>query len=168
VKKTPGFNLGIISSWNINKNIHLRFVPSLCFQERIFTYNYIDKGELETKISRLESTTLDFPLMLKLRTNRINNFAAYFLTGAQYSLDLASQAKIKNDINDPIMIVKQHDFSYQFGGGFDFFMEYFKLGLELKLSSGFRNLHIQDDTFFTKPITDIRSKVWWFSVTFEG
>jgi len=168
VQKQPGFNLGIISSWNINQNIHFRFVPSLSFQERVFSYSYKDKGELETKASRLESTTLDFPLMLKLRTKRINNFAAYFLTGIQYSLDLATQSKTAIDMNDPIMKMKQHDFAYQFGGGFDFFMEYFKLGLELKLSNGLRDVNIYDNTFFTSPITSLKTKVWWFSVTFEG
>jgi len=168
IQKQPGFNLGIISSWNINQVIHIRFVPSLSFQERIFTYNYKLKGELKTRTSRLESTTLDFPIMLKLRTKRINNFAAYFLTGLQYSLDLASQSKTAINVNDPIMKMKQHDFAYQFGGGFDFFMEYFKLGLELKVSNGLRNVNIPDGTFFNAPLTDLRTKVWWFSVTFEG
>lgn len=168
IQKQPGFNLGIISSWNINQNIHFRFVPSLSFQERVFSYSYKDKGELETRVSRLESTTLDFPIMLKLRTKRINNFAAYFLTGVQYSLDLASQSKTAIDLNDPIMKMKQHDFAYQFGGGFDFFMEYFKLGLELKLSNGLRDVNIYDNTFFTSPLTSLKTKVWWFSITFEG
>ncbi len=152
VTKQPGFNLGIVSSWNINQIVHFRFIPSLSFQERVFTYHYQDKGELSVMESRLESTTLDFPLMLKLRTKRINNFAAYFLTGAQYSLDLATQSKIAVDVNNPIMKMKQHDFAYQFGGGFDFFMEYFKLGLELKLSNGFRNVNVSDNTFFNGPI----------------
>jgi hypothetical protein len=168
ISKRPGFNLGIISSLNINQNIHFRFVPSISFQERVFTYNYLEKGEVETRVSRLESTTLDFPLMLKLRTKRINNFAAYFLTGAQYSLDLASQSKTAINENDPIMKMQQHDFSYQFGGGFDFFMEYFKLGLELKISNGLKDVNIYDNTFFTSPITSLKTKVWWFSITFEG
>jgi len=106
--------------------------------------------------------------MLKLRTKRINNWAAYFLTGMQYSLDLASQHKTAIDLNNPIAKMKQHDFSYQFGGGFDFFQEYFKLGLELKISNGIRDVNIHDNTFYTKPLTYLNTKVWWFSITFEG
>jgi hypothetical protein len=177
IKKQPGFNLGIVSSWDISPMIHLRFIPSLSFQERIFTYTYknpeyyIDTEKNDkylSRESRLESTTLDFPIMLKLRSKRVGNFAGYFLTGLQYSLDLATQAKVKIDIYDPIMKMKQHDFAYQFGGGFDFFMEYFKLGLELKISNGLRDVNIHDGSFFNNPITDLRTKVWWFSITFEG
>jgi translation initiation factor IF-3 len=29
VNRQPGFNLGIVSSWNINENIHVRFIPSM-------------------------------------------------------------------------------------------------------------------------------------------
>jgi len=168
VNSQPGFNLGIVSSWNINENIHVRFIPSLSFQEREFEYNYMLKGVVTKRVSRLESTTLDFPIILKLRTKRINNWAAFFLTGMQYSLDLASQSGTAIDLNNPISKMKQHDFSYQFGGGFDFFQEYFKLGLELKISNGIRDVNIRDNTFYTKPLTYLNSKVWWFSITFEG
>ncbi len=177
IQKRPGFNLGIVSSWDINPLIHIRFIPSLSFQERVFTYTYknpeyykdIENNDKYLKrVSRLGSTTLDFPIMLKLRTKRINNFAAYFLTGMQYSIDLATQAKVKPDLSDPIMKMKQHDYSYQFGGGFDFFLEYFKFAIELKISNGLRDVNIYDGTFFNSPITDLRTKVWWFSITFEG
>jgi hypothetical protein len=177
VKKQAGFNLGIVSSWDINPLIHLRFVPSLSFQERVFTYTYKNPDYYKdtennekyiNRVSRLGSTTLDFPLMLKLRTKRINNFAAYFLTGIQYSIDLATQAKVKPDLSDPIMKMKQYDYSYQFGGGFDFFLEYFKFAIELKVSNGLKDVNIYDGTFFNNPITDLRTRVWWFSITFEG
>ncbi|HIP37310.1 MAG TPA: PorT family protein [Crocinitomix sp.] len=177
IKRQPGFNLGIVSSWNINQVIHIRFIPSLSFQERLFTYSYKNPDyfkdiENEPRLlfreSRLESTTLDFPLMLKLKTKRIGNFAAYFLSGLQYSLDLATQSKVSPDLSNPIMKMKQHDYSYQFGGGFDFYMEYFKFAIEIKLSNGLRDVNVYDGTFFNGPITDLRTKVWWFSITFEG
>lgn len=168
IRKQPGFNLGIIGSWDIHEIFHIRFVPSLSFQERLFTYEYWDKGEMKSRENRLESTNLDFPLMLKLRSQRINNFAAYALGGFQYSLDLASQKDVDQSLGDPIVKIQQHDWSYQVGGGFDFWLPYFKFGIELKLSNGIKNLVIQDNTFFMDPIASLRSKVWWFSLTFEG
>lgn len=170
IKKQPGFNLGIISSWDIHETVHIRFVPSLSFQERLFTYQYYDKNMKQYSMleNRLESTYLDFPLMLKLRTKRINNFAAYALGGFQYSLDLASQKDVDQALGDPIVKIQQHDFSYQVGGGFDFWLPYFKFGLELKISNGIKNVTIQDNTFFMDPLSSLKSKVWWFSLTFEG
>jgi uncharacterized protein YebE (UPF0316 family) len=166
--KQPGFNLGIISSWNIHETVSLRFIPSLAFQERLFEYSYIKKGEQKIKSNRIESTTLDFPLMLKLRTKRLTNFAAYAIGGMQYSLDLATQKDVDQTLGDPIVKIKQHDFAYQVGGGFDFWMPYFKFAIELKISNGIKNVIIQDGTFFMDPLSSLKTKVWWFSITFEG
>jgi hypothetical protein len=168
IRKQPGFNLGIISSWDIHETVHIRFIPSLSFQERLFTYQYWEKGEVSTLENRLESTYLDFPLLLKLRTKRINNFAAFALGGMQYSLDLASQEDVDQSLGDPIVKIKKHDWAYQVGGGFDFWLPYFKLGLELKISNGLKNVSIQDNSFFMDPLASLKSKVWWFSITFEG
>ena len=168
IRKQPGFNLGIIASWNIHETFSMRFVPSLCFQERLFQYDYIKKGQIKTRENRLESTTLDFPILFKLRTKRLGNFAAYAITGFQYSLDLASQKDVDQSLGDPIVKIQQHDYAYQVGGGFDFWMPYFKFAIELKLSNGIKNVMIQDNTFFMDPLSSLKTKVWWFSITFEG
>lgn len=168
IKRQPGFNLGIVSSWDIHEVFHIRFVPSLSFQERLFQYSYYKKGTIKVRENRLESTNLDFPLLFKLRTKRIQNFAAYAITGLQYSLDLASQRDVDQSLAEPVVKIQKHDFAYQVGGGFDFWLPYFKFGIELKLSNGLRNVSIQDDSFYMKPLQSLKSKVWWFSLTFEG
>jgi len=168
VNRIPGFNLGIVSSWDIHETFHIRFIPYLSFQEREFQYQTLRNGLLITETDRLESTNLDFPLMLKLRTKRINNFAAYGLTGIQYSLDLASDIDVAVNAGDRIIKMQRHDFSTQFGGGFDFFMVYYKFAIEVKLSNGFKNLRIDDGSYFSSPLTSLKSKVWWFTITFEG
>ena len=168
VNKVPGFNFGIVSSWDISELFHLRFLPGLSFQEREFSYRVLLNNTLRTETTRLESTNLDFPVILKLRSKRINNFAAYGLAGAQYSLDLASQIGVKTAPGERIMKMQRHDFSAQFGGGFDFFMAYYKFAVEVKISNGFSDLLIQEDTFYTSPLNSLKSKVWWFTITFEG
>lgn len=169
IRKQPGFNLGIIGSWDIDETFHVRFIPSISFQERYFRYDYYnDKNEIRSRENRLESTYLDFPLLLKLRSKRLNNFAAYGIGGFQYSLDLASQEDVDQTLGEPIVKIQKHDFQYQVGGGFDFWLPYFKFGIELKISNGIRNVVIQDNSFFMDPLASLKSKVWWFSITFEG
>ncbi len=168
IQKVPGFNFGIVSSWDISEIFHIRFLPSLSFQEREFRYGVLEDNDLIFKTTRLESTFLDFPLMLKLRTKRINNFAAYGLTGIQYSLDLASQSGVKTSPGEEVMKMKRSDFATQFGGGFDFFMAYYKFSIEIKISNGFSDALIQEDTFYTAPLNSLKTKVWWFTITFEG
>jgi len=170
----PGFQLGIISSMKLGTPlIRLRFIPSLSFQERILNYSYFEEdedGELDlvTEPERIGSTNLDFPLMFKFRTKRYNNFAAYALLGAQYTLDLQTQENAPQKFSDPFIKIKRDDIQGQVGAGFDFFLPYFKFGIELKLSHGLINGFIQDGSRLSKPIDALYNRVWWFSLTFEG
>ena len=44
------------------------------------------------------------------------------------------------DLEDQVIKLNKHDFGSEVGGGIDLFLEYFKLGIELKLGSGMRNM----------------------------
>lgn len=171
-KKQPGFQLGIITSMKLgHPTFRLRFVPSLSFTERVLTYSFVNPDDPENPIiddERVGSTSVDFPLLFKYRTLRYNNFAAYFIGGAQYTLDLQSKAESSQSFIDPFIKLKQHDIQGQIGGGVDFFMPYFKFGMELKLSHSIGNVLIQDNTTLSSPIDTLNNRVWWFSITFEG
>ena len=43
---------------------------------------------------------LDFPILLKLRTERIGNFAPYALIGGKLSRDMQSQADVNQSLQD--------------------------------------------------------------------
>lgn len=167
--RQPGFNLGIIGSWNWGSNVSLRLLPDLSFQDRVIKYNVlVNDTSIKTIEKRVESTFLNFPINLKFRTNRINNFAAYMIGGYQFGIDMASQKDVNNAGENAIVKIKRLDHMYQIGGGFDFFLPYFKFGIELKLSKGFKNLLIQDETKYSAPLDVLRSKMWTLSLTFEG
>ncbi|WP_051568501.1 type IX secretion/gliding motility protein PorT/SprT [Crocinitomix catalasitica] len=169
IKSGPGFAIHIpLISWNLSPTVHLRTIPSLTFHESTFEYSYISNGKTEIKQTRSEPVLVNLPLILKLNTKRINNFSAYAIGGLVYSFDLASQEDVEQKVSDPIIKLTRHDFSYQVGGGFDFYLPYFKFGIEIKLSNGMKNLLIQDDTFFSSPLESLKTRVWWFSLTFEG
>ena len=169
LSRRPGFGIHVpVASWNIHSTIHLRFTPSISFHETLFTYSYQDKGEIYSTETRTEPTNLNFPLMLKFSTKRLNNFSAYASGGFGYSLDLASQHDVEQTSIAPIIKLKQHDWQYHIGGGFDFYLPYFKLGIDIKTAQGVTNLLIQDDTFFAAPLQYLKTNYWWFSITFEG
>src|SRR5690554_4393202 len=171
-KSQPGFQLGIISSMKLGTPLlRLRFIPSLSFQERLLNYTYISgdpEKEWDTYEERVGSTNLDFPLLLKFRTARYNNFAAYLIGGAQYTLDLQSKEKSAQKYGDPFIKLFRDDFQAQVGAGVDFFLPFFKFGIEVKLSHGFKNALIQDNTRLSNPINVLYNRVWWISLTFEG
>ncbi|NNE55699.1 MAG: PorT family protein, partial [Flavobacteriales bacterium] len=149
-----GFNLALLASFNATKNIRFRFIPGLSFQDRGLNYRFLDnEGTTELFLKRTESVYLDFPLMLKLRTNRVGNFAAYGLIGAKYSIDMQSQKDVNNaNESDKIIKLIDKDYSIDAGGGIDLFLPYFKFGIEVKSAIGFPNVLIQEDTRFSSPI----------------
>ncbi len=167
----PGGQLGILTTMKLGTPVlRLRFIPTLSFQERLLRYTFEDTVLNKDQIGeeRVNSTNLDFPIMLQFRTKRLNNFTAYVLVGGQYSIDLQSQEKASQNYIDPYVKIKRNDVQGQIGGGLEFFAPYFKFGIELKYSHGFMNSFIQDNTNIAKPINKLYNKVWSLSLIFEG
>ena len=167
----PGGQLGILTTMKLGTPVlRLRLIPTLSFQERLLRYTFEDTVLNKDEIGeeRVNSTNLDFPLMLQFRTKRLNNFAAYVLVGGQYSIDLQSQEKASQNYIDPYIKIKRNDVQGQIGGGLEFFAPYFKFGIELKYSHGFINSFIQDNTNIANPINKLYNKVWSLSLIFEG
>ncbi|HOZ41284.1 MAG TPA: outer membrane beta-barrel protein [Flavobacteriales bacterium] len=168
--KQPGFNLGIVASLNMTDHLSLRFLPTLSFQERILQYQFrTAEGEIDYFQKPIESTYLEFPLLMKLRSDRITNFAVYLLGGGKFSIDMASQKDVNQALDDETIVkLSKYDYSAEVGGGFDFFLQYFKFGIELKTGIGIPNLLVRDGTRFDLPLQSLRSKTWVLTFTFEG
>ena len=162
-----GFNLGIVSNLRIGKFTDLRFIPTLVFGERYLNYGFIDSnGESDERVKRIESTLIDFPIYIKYKSTRYNNFRTYVLGGIKYSLDVASQDKI-NDEGKEIVKLKKNDLMGEIGFGLDFYLEYFKFSPQIKLSYGILNLLSEDETVYTKSINHLNTNAWMISFTFE-
>ncbi|HYG52115.1 MAG TPA: outer membrane beta-barrel protein, partial [Flavobacteriales bacterium] len=134
-------------------------------------YYVYDNDTTNTEyLKKIESTYLVFPFYMKLRTNRINNFAAYGIGGGYYALDMANNKDLENNgsLSQLTVQTTKSDWGYSVGGGFDFFLQYFKFGIELKFNVGMKNVLKQDNTFFAAPLESIRTGSWVFSLTFEG
>ena len=54
------------------------------------------------------------------------------------------------------------------GGGFDFFLPFFKFAVEFKTSIGLPDLLIHEETKYALPIEKLRSRAFVVSITFEG
>ena len=165
-----GFNLALLASFNPVKNINLRFVPGLSFQDRGLNYTFLaEDNKVETFLKRTESVWLQFPMMLKLRTNRVGNFAAYGLIGGSYGIDMQSQKDVNDNVAGKIVVkLEKTDITLDAGGGFDFFLPYFKFGVEMKTCFGMKDVLIQEMNQFTDPISRLRTRTFVLSLCFEG
>jgi hypothetical protein len=170
-KAVTGFNLGIISAMHFGDYFSLRFTPNLAFASRTIDYTFETFEGTKKYTKDIESTLINLPLGIKYKSARVNNFSAYLLVGAAYSLDLASNAKAENLSTNPkdiIVKLKRDDYMGEIGFGTDFYLEYFKFGIELKMSYGIKDLLIHDNTSLSDPIDKLSSKMFLLSFTFEG
>jgi hypothetical protein len=175
ITSTPslGFVISIVSNMRMGKNFDLRFIPSLTFGDRDLIYTIkIYRKESESLMvitKKVPSTYVNFPLEIKFKSDRYNNFRAYLIGGAQYTLDLASQAKKREQRSADQKIVKfnQNDVYLEAGVGFDFYNEWFKLGLEFKMMYGLFDQLKRENNLYTNSIQSLKSKIFQFSMTFE-
>lgn len=171
IETTPmsGFNIGIVSDLHLGKHFNLRFIPEISLLDRIVTYNIrYDNKNIYKVNKKIESVSLDFPLLLKFKSIRMQNIRFYVIGGAQYSLDLASQAK-KQSQNSNVTQLKllRHDFQTQVGVGLDMYMNLFKFAIEFKMSYGMLNLLKNEDNIYTNSIDHLNSKIFHLSFLFE-
>ena len=162
-----GFNLGIVSNLRLGRYTDLRFIPTLVFGERHLNYGFIDSnGVSDEKVKNIESTLIDFPVYIKYKSARYNNFRTYVIGGLKYSMDIASQDNIEDE-GEEIVKLKKHDLMGEIGFGIDFYLEYFKFSPQIKLSYGILNLLSKDETVYTKSINHLSTNGWIISFTFE-
>lgn len=161
----PGFNIGLISDLRLGEFFNLRFLPALSLARRELIYTFIDNSQ-GTKL--VESYFIEFPLTLKYKSARHKNFRVYVLGGIKYSIDLASQAKVKESDDDELLVkLYRHNIGYEYGFGFDFYFPLFKFATELKITNGINNVLVPEPHVYVSSIEKLLSKIVLISMHFE-
>ena len=135
----PGINIQVVTNFRPARYFDLRFLPGVSFGQRNIRYYTIkstdgvpDQYEATYDESqRIESSFLEFPLLLKYKGDRLNNVRPYIIGGINYRYDLAGKKEFDEDKGVHIML-KRSDLYYEAGAGLDFYLPYFKLSVEIK------------------------------------
>jgi len=167
---TGGLGIGGMHTFRISEHFDARVVfPQLLFVNKAIAYHLKYPGTNETTYmtQNVESILLGIPVQVKFKSDRIDNFRVYMMAGAKYETDLASKARAKNA--DDIIKLKGSEFGIEAGIGFNFYMRYFILSPEIKISNGISNVHSRDENLkFSNVIDKIQSRQIIFSLIFEG
>jgi hypothetical protein len=175
VGSTPaiGFVISIVTNMRMGDHFDLRFIPSLSFGDRSLLYNIQSYRLGDTSTisitKKVPSTYINFPVEVRYKSIRYNNFRAYLMAGMQYTLDLASQAKKREQKNSDQKIVKFNgsDLYAETGVGLEFYNEWFKFGIELKMMYGLTDVLNREHNLYTDSIESLKSKIFQVSFTFE-
>jgi len=177
----PGFTVGVVGNLRLGRHFDLRLIPSLSFGTRTITYQLHRKiddpqGIYLTQKKSIFSTFIEFPLHVKYRSKRLNNVAAYVIAGGNFKFDLASQKKdrigVTNTAGETTSVidnikVRKTDIAAEIGAGFDFYNNYFKFGIEVKMGFGLLNVLDSQNLIYDSSIKSLKNRTFQVSLTFE-
>lgn len=167
VSMGSGFTVGIITDLRLGEYFDLRFNPVLLFNDRVVHY-VDDKGQPAMEDVTVKSSVIDFPLLVKMRAQRMHNFRPYLVAGPAMTLDLGRS----QDCN---LLLKAIDYGAEFGFGFDVYLPYFRLAPEIKMFYGFNDMLDRDrpdiigttDEKWQNAINKLTSRMFTLTFNFE-
>lgn len=164
----PGINIQVVTDFRPGPYFNIRFLPGVSFGQR--TIMYYKNNVLYDNTQKVESSFLEFPLLLKMKGMRLNNVRPYVITGLNYRYDLAAKKEYDDGKNIYVRL-KKPDLYYEAGTGLDIYLPYFKLSVELKMSNGIGNIIVNDPAprhpEFRNAIEKMKSQIWTIAFHFE-
>lgn len=173
VKKTTGFNVGIVADLKLQEYINLRFEPGLYYTKRDLNYpdSYFETTATPSdKLREVNSTYIHFPLLLKFSSMRTGNIRPYLLGGVSATLNLSSNSKSKDDNAEQRFRVKSWTTNYELGFGIDLFSEYFIFSPSIRGVFGISDELIRDKDInspWTGNIESLKSRAILINFTFH-
>ena len=170
-KTGPVFGASMVSNLRLSPHWDLRLIPGLYFGQRNLEYILMDEDEFGEDYSyihtmKIESTLLQFPLLLKYRAIRQNNYRPYVVFGTNYAIDFDEKKKIKEE-EQPKIKLNKHDVYVEVGFGVDYYLPDFKLSTEIRFSYGLLNMVNYEGTQYTSIFDRLGSKMVTLLVYFE-
>lgn len=170
VKKTTGFNVGVVADLRLQEYINLRFEPGLYYTKRDLYYpNFTAEKDY---LREVNSTYIHFPLLLKFSSLRTGNIRPYLVGGLSTTLNLSSNSKSTDDNFEGKFRVKQWTAAYEVGFGVDFFTEYFIFSPSVRGMFGINDELIRDKPSngpspWTDNIDSMKSRAILINFTFH-
>jgi hypothetical protein len=163
-RKRPGFKLGFIVNFKLAQFLDARITPTVSFSEYVLEYNYTANNR--TQLNELvESTGVEFPILLKYKSQRRNNLRMYVVGGATPIIEAAGRSELEEDLNR--LQLDQVNVNLEIGFGLDMYYPLFKFSPEVRFAYGMVNL--LTDTVNEKSIglSDLRTKTLTFYFHFQ-
>lgn len=171
-----GFSVGVIGDKRLGEYLNLRVIPTLSFgPHRNIKYRYHLDNDVnnvkEVESIDINSDFFEFPIHLKYRSKRYNNIAAYLIGGVNPKFYLSRKKHQMNNDEPALLQTSRGDIALELGTGFDIYNQWFKMGIEIKMSFGMLNVLKTDATsmssMYNAPFEKVKNKQLQVSLTFE-
>ncbi len=158
-----GFHFGIVVEARLHDKLGLRFQPGIQFIYRDIDYTF--SNIRFNTVRKTESANIELPLLLKFKSDRVNNYRLYVIGGGKYTIDMQSQDKV----TEQLFTVKlnRYDIAAEIGLGVDVYLPFFKFSTELKYSHGTRNMLVNEPHLYAAPIDRLMARTIMLTFLFE-
>lgn len=145
---SAGFSLGFLVNMRLYDVLDLRLMPKAGFYDYKLEYNYTDRRAPQNQL--IETTMMEFPLLLKYKSLRRGNVRMYMIGGFTGAFELSG----KNDVesNTANLSVKKTNLTMDAGVGFDFYFPLFKFSQEIRFSRGITDVLGSDPSVYRDPL----------------
>jgi len=126
VNTSGGFNVGLVGNLRLTEYLDLRFEPGLYYGKKQLYYPHLEGSGNLAKYRTVNSTYINFPLLLKFSALRTGNIRPYVVGGFSKSLNLGSNQDSKDDNYAGKFRMKKWTSNYELGIGIDLYFEHFK------------------------------------------
>jgi hypothetical protein len=144
---SPGFSLGFLVNYRINEFLDFRLMPKAGFYTHKLRYSYTDETE---RLQFVETTHVEFPLLLKYKSMRRGNVRMYMIGGVTPGFELSG----KNDVQSSTstLDIRKSNIQLEGGLGFDFYFPLFKFSQEIRFARGLSNMLGPDPSIYKDPL----------------
>jgi hypothetical protein len=147
---SSGFSLGFIVNYRLSEFFDLRLTPQVAFYEQRVRYQYTDETFAEETV---ESTMVEFPVLLKYKSERRGNIRMYMIGGVKP----AFEASGKKEQTKEELELKGTNISIEAGFGFDLYYPLFKFSPEIRFSRGLIDILGNTTNEFGQPLTRVNT-----------
>lgn len=148
----PGFSLGFIVNYRLTEFLDLRLTPEVAFYEHRLRYNYTDGTFIDENV---ETTMVEFPLLLKYKSMRRGNVRMYMIGGFKPGIEASGKKEIENTTTQ--LEVKNLSLNLEAGIGFDLYFPLFKFSPEVRFSRGISDVLDNTENKFGQPLRRVNT-----------
>ena len=156
-----GFDLGFIMNMRLGQLFDFRVTPKVGFYEYKLEYNFTDGNKIDQLV---ESTVVEFPLLIKYKSIRWNNFRVYLIGGLNPTVQASGN---KDDQEERKLQTSGFNLNGEFGFGFDFYFPLFKFAPEIRFSKGILNSLREDKFGYSDGIDRLNTNIVTLYLLFE-
>jgi hypothetical protein len=150
---SAGFSLGFIVNYRLADLLDVRLTPTVAFYENKLTYRFTDDAKNDETI--VETTMVEFPVLLKFKSERRENLRMYMIGGVKPGFEASGKKGIEK--TETTLEVKNINLSLDVGFGLDIYYPLFKFSPEIRFSRGITDVLANRNNKYGAPLERVNT-----------